>query len=181
MLRDLNKNRHWRFFAGAFGQEVRTDSFALPTMNLVADGVYGQMHLFRMRLQARRNRIEPWLKLFQQRDKFFRSKFHSWRFEEKIDDFATPEKLVQFGAHIRADQFFQVLISGVVLGHGVQKFAMRRTNLVFPQKGEPNRHFFAFGAADFLFAVKLQSLQDFIDKLRRIRRHDPQGIPGFVS
>ena len=64
MFRDLNKDRHWRLFAGTFGQEIRTDPFALTAMNFVTDGVDGQMHLFRMRLQARRDRIEPRLKFF---------------------------------------------------------------------------------------------------------------------
>jgi hypothetical protein len=140
--------------------------FPLAAMNFVTDGIHGQMNLLRMRLQARGDRIEARLKFLQHGNKFFRSKFHPGRFEEKIDYFASPKKLIQFRADFRTDQFFKVLIGCVLVRHRIQKFEMRRANLVLPQKSEPNWYFFAFGATNFLFAIKLQGLQDFIDQLR---------------
>ena len=63
MVGGLHKYGQPRGLRHTVGKERRTDPVALSSMRVVAQGVHGEVHLLGVRLEARRDGIQPGLEL----------------------------------------------------------------------------------------------------------------------
>src|ERR1700745_797479 len=58
---------------------------------------------------------------------------------------------------------------------------MRRANLIFTHQRQANGHLVSLRATNLFFSIEAQGLQDFLDELRRICRHDSQSVADFIG
>src|SRR5690349_8590106 len=84
MLLRLGENSSSRIALPTIGKKRGAYALALTSMGSPADGCHGQVHLFRMRLQAGRNGVKPDRQRTQLIYKLLRLKTHFGEFREDI-------------------------------------------------------------------------------------------------
>ena len=110
-------------------------------MRVVAQGVHGEVDLLRVRLQARRDGVEPGLELAEELDELVRRETQLRRIEQEVDDLAPIEILVEFRADVGIEQVAQEGVGGITLGDRQQELFVRRADLVVADQRQANRLF----------------------------------------
>ena len=105
-------------------------------------------------------------------------------FDQEIDNFQTPEVGLEVVFSLGLEQLVEKGSGGSALSDGLQEFRSHLGDAVIPQQAFAQCRRHAPVARDLLVALRVERLEDFIDKIgivRRINRHriaDLVGQPG---
>ena len=181
MFRRLDVDRHLFLIQLLPMREIaRCDAEFLPPMRLILHHRHRQVHLARMRLRRRRNRIKPRRDLVRQRQKFRRREPHRV-LNQHIRVVPRKNVIVQhlfIGDNLRQRllllplrQFFQHRLDEF-LAHAIQDIAVDQQ---LPQRDLPRR------LVHHRRPVKAQVRQQVIHRLCKIARHHAQRIARHIS